>query len=78
MITMPLTTEDTTFTHDVSGRYICNTLQEALDSTTGGGRPFDVIVIGGGSFGDVIAHRLFQLDSRLRQHRHSPVRRAAT
>ena len=66
---MPLTTEDTTFTHDVSGRYICNTLQEALDSTTGGGRPFDVIVIGGGSFGGVIAHRLFQLDSRLRQHR---------
>jgi len=30
---------------------------------------FDVIVIGGGSFGGVLAHRLFQLDSRLRQHR---------
>ena len=27
------------------------------------------MVIGGGSFGGVIAHRLFQLDSRLRQHR---------
>lgn len=69
IITMPLTTEDTTFTHDVSGRYICNTMLEAFDSTTGGGKPFDVIVIGGGSFGGVIAHRLFQLDSRLRQHR---------
>ncbi|MFO0889023.1 MAG: family 16 glycoside hydrolase [Isosphaeraceae bacterium] len=66
---MPLGTENTTFSRDVFGRYICNTMQEALDSTTGGGKPFDVIVIGGGSFGGVIAHRLFQLDSRLRQHR---------
>ena len=66
---MPLTTESTTFTRDVFGRYVCNTMQEALDSTAGGGRPFDVIVIGGGSFGGVIAHRLFQLDNRLRQHR---------
>jgi choline dehydrogenase-like flavoprotein len=66
---MPLVTENTTFTRDVFGRYVCNTFQEALDSTTGGGRPFDVIVIGGGSFGGVIAHRLFQVDSRLRQHR---------
>ena len=66
---MPLGTENTTFTRDVFGRYICNTLQEALDSTTGVGKPFDVIVIGGGSFGGVFAHRLFNLDSRLRQHR---------
>jgi len=66
---MPLTTENTTFTRDVMGRYICNTFQEALDSTTGGGKPFDVIVIGGGSFGGVFAQRLFQLDSRTRQHR---------
>lgn len=66
---MPLTTENTTFTRDVFGRYVCNTLQEALDSTTGGGKPFDVIIIGGGSFGGVFAHRLFQLDSRLKQHR---------
>ena len=66
---MPLGTESTTFTRDVFGRYVCNTFQEALDSTTGGGLPFDVIVVGGGSFGGVIAHRLFQLDSRLRRHR---------
>jgi choline dehydrogenase-like flavoprotein len=64
-----ITTETTTFTRDVQGRYICNTLQEALDSTANAGKPFDVIVIGGGSFGGVIAHRLFQLDSRLKQHR---------
>ena len=36
---MPLGTENTSFTHDIFGRYICNTLQEALDSTTGGGKP---------------------------------------
>jgi hypothetical protein len=66
---MPITTENTSFTRDVFGRYVCNTFQEALDSTSNGGRPFDVIVIGGGSFGGVIAHRLFQLDSRLKQHR---------
>src|SRR5215216_2048448 len=66
---MPLVTETTTFTRDVFGRYICNTLQEALDSTIGGGKPFDVVVVGGGSFGGVMAQRLFQLDTRLRQHR---------
>lgn len=66
---MPLGTENTTFTRDVFGRYTCNTLQEALDSTTNGGKPFDVVIIGGGSFGGVMAHQLFQLDSRLRQHR---------
>ena len=66
---MPLGTETTTFTRDVFGRYICNTLQEALDTTTGGGQAFDIFVIGGGSFGGVMAHRLFQLDARLRRHR---------
>ena len=66
---MPQGIEATTFTRDVFGRYTCNTLQEALDSTTGGGKPFDVVIVGGGSFGGVMAHRLFQLDSRLRQHR---------
>ena len=66
---MALGTENTTFTRDIFGRYTCNTLQEALDSTSGGGKPFDVVIVGGGSFGGAMAHRLFQLDSRLRQHR---------
>ena len=55
--------EFTTFTIDNMGRFLCNTLQEALDSTTVpvGGKPrgFDVIVIGGGTFGSVMAHKLF-------------------
>jgi len=66
---MPLTTENTSFTRDIFGRYVCNTFQEALDSTSNGGKPFDVIIIGGGSFGGVFVHRLFQIDARHREHR---------
>ncbi|WP_223980369.1 family 16 glycoside hydrolase [Arthrobacter sp. NicSoilB8] len=48
------------------GRYLCNTLQEALDSTVptvaGKRRDFDVVVIGGGSFGSVVANGLFMRD----------------
>ena len=55
---------DTTFTLDNMGRYLCNTLQEAIDSTSPsvGGRDFDVIIAGGGSFGSVIANGLFMRD----------------
>ena len=45
----------TTLSVDVLGRYVCNSLQEALDTTDTNGRsdarPFDIIVIGGGTFG---------------------------
>ena len=62
----PLTSESTTFTLDNQGRYLCNTLQEALDSTmptvAGKRRDFDVVVIGGGSFGSVVANGLFLRD----------------
>src|SRR5207248_544293 len=51
----PLGSESTTFTLDNMGRFLCNTVQEALDSTgqTVGGRQrqFDTIIIGGGTFG---------------------------
>lgn len=61
-----LTSEFTSFTLDNMGRFLCNTLQEALDSTlhsiNGQKRDFDVIVIGGGTFGSVIAERLFISD----------------
>ena len=56
--------QETDFTRDVLGRYICNGMDEALASTNPNGqrpngspqndaRPFDVIVIGGGGFGPV-------------------------
>ena len=68
---MPLTTESTTFTKDVLGRWVCNTLQEARDSTDPatfpGARPFDVIIVGGGSFGSVFAQHVFAKDTA---HRH--------
>jgi choline dehydrogenase-like flavoprotein len=62
-----LTSEPTSFTLDNMGRFLCNTLQEALDSTqqTVGGRnrAFDMIIIGGGTFGAVIAEHLFVTDA---------------
>src|SRR4051812_35390009 len=61
-----INTESTTFSKDVLGRYVCNTFTEAQDSTDptkfAGARPFDVIVIGGGSFGGVLAQHLYQID----------------
>ena len=74
---MPSQTTD--FTQDVLGRFICNTLDEALRSTDPNGtrrrpdgsphspqndaRPFDVIVVGGGSFGLAFAQHLFSVDA---------------
>lgn len=63
----PLTSESTSFTLDNMGRHLCNTLQEAFDSTTqtiaGRQRMFDVIIVGGGTFGAVIAEHLFITDA---------------
>jgi choline dehydrogenase-like flavoprotein len=61
-----LTPEFTSFTLDNMGRFFCNTLQEAVDSTSqliaGRRRDFDVVVIGGGTFGSVVAEHLFNTD----------------
>ena len=63
----PITAEFTTFTLDTMGRFLANTLQEALDSsaqTIGDARrDFDVIVVGGGSFGSIVAERLLLNDA---------------
>ena len=63
---MAIVSEPTSFTLDNMGRFLCNTLQEARDSagqTVGGRRrDFDVIVIGGGTFGAVIAEHLLASD----------------
>jgi hypothetical protein len=52
---MAITTEDTSFTHDILGRYVCNTFAEAKNSGT-----FDIIIIGGGTFGLTLAQNLFE------------------
>src|SRR5215471_1794319 len=52
---MPIATEDTSFTHDILGRYACNTFTEAKNSGT-----FDVVIIGGGTFGLTLAEDLFE------------------
>lgn len=56
---MAKTTETTSFTKDIQGRYLCNDINEVNAWKTTGGRPFDVIVIGGGTFGAAIAEHLW-------------------
>ncbi len=59
---MALTTPSTVFTRDILGRYVCNTFTEALQSG-----PFDVIIIGGGTFGLSLAQDLFFRSRRFDQ-----------
>src|SRR2546426_3867739 len=61
----------TDFSRDVLGRYLCNTLDEALVTIDpnaraaaglpprGDLRPFDFIIVGGGTFGAAIAEHLW-------------------
>jgi choline dehydrogenase-like flavoprotein len=62
-----LPSQYTPFTLDNMGRFLCNTLPEAMDSaavTIGDRRrDFDVIIVGGGSFGCAMAEALFTRDS---------------
>src|ERR1700686_5133622 len=59
-VTIP---QDTLFTFDILGRYGCNTLEEAVNSINRPNpRMFDFIIIGGGSFGAVLASHLFNRD----------------
>src|SRR5260370_28194982 len=68
----------TDFTRDVLGRYVCNGLDEALRAAGRNGerpagrpqhdaRPFDIIVVGGGTFGSAVAAHLFSVDKAHRR-----------
>jgi choline dehydrogenase-like flavoprotein len=74
---LALPTPDTDFSRDVLGRYICNTFDEVLVTidpnaraaaglpARGDLRPFDFVVIGGGTFGSTLAEDLwFRATSR--------------
>src|SRR5712691_8698290 len=62
---------DTDFSRDLLGRYLCNTLDEALVTIDpnarraaglpprGDLRPFDFIIIGAGTFGTAVAEHLW-------------------
>lgn len=71
MITNPVT-QNTQFSRDVMGRYVCNGLDEAMNSADtnlrADARPFDIIIIGGGSFGAALAQQMFSQDEQ-RMHR---------
>ena len=56
---MAKSSERTSFTKDIQGRYLCNDLTEVNAWKNSGGRPFDVIVIGGGTFGSAIAEHIW-------------------
>jgi len=56
---MAKATESTSFTKDVQGRYLCNDIAEVNAWQSGGGRPFDVIIVGGGTFGAAIAEHIW-------------------
>jgi len=63
----------TDFTLDILGRYMCNGFDEAMHSTDKNGRrpngspqsdarPFNAIIVGGGSFGGILAQHLLYAD----------------
>jgi hypothetical protein len=65
--------QSTDFSLDILGRYMCNGLDEAMHSMDKGAtrpdgspqsdaRPFNAIIIGGGSFGGVLAQHLLYAD----------------
>ena len=49
--------QETEFSIDVLGRYLCNTWEEA---TQNGDAPFDAVVIGAGMFGAYCAEKLYR------------------
>jgi hypothetical protein len=53
---IPVEIQDTDFTKDLLARYVCNTLDEAVNN---GGAPFDLVVNGGGMFAAYTADKVY-------------------
>ncbi|HLM05570.1 MAG TPA: family 16 glycoside hydrolase [Blastococcus sp.] len=53
--------QQTAFSHDVLGRFVCNDWDEVSASLSDGAFSFDVIVIGAGMFGGYCAEKLYRL-----------------
>src|SRR5262249_44139083 len=62
----------TTFSHDVLGRYACNTWGEIQQQQSAGGYHFDVIVVGAGMFGGYCAENLYRRGGRAGTSRPAP------
>src|SRR5882724_8125246 len=55
--------QDTDFSRDLLGRYVYNGLDEALASTRRiDARPFDIVIVGGGTFGAALAEHVWFRD----------------
>lgn len=52
--------QESAFSYDVLGRYVCNDWLEVEAQQQDGGFPFDVIVIGAGMFGGYCAEKLYR------------------
>src|SRR5579863_5817852 len=57
--------QETAFSYDVLGRYICNSWDEVMAAQSNGGYPFDAVIIGAGMFGGYCAEKLYRLGSTL-------------
>jgi choline dehydrogenase-like flavoprotein len=53
--------QQTAFSYDVLGRYVCNDWGEVAANLADGGFPFDAVVIGAGMFGGYCAEKLYRL-----------------
>ena len=57
--------QQTAFSYDVIGRYVCNDWGEVTASLADGGFPFDVVVVGAGMYGGYCAEKLYRLGASL-------------
>ncbi|MEV0905449.1 family 16 glycoside hydrolase [Streptomyces hokutonensis] len=57
--------QQTAFSYDVMGRYVCNDWEEVQAQVAEGGFPFDAVVIGAGMFGGYCAEKLYSLGKNL-------------